>query len=123
MKPTSFQCPLCDAPVGIGPGFEHLCPQSENRPQGVNMYPSTQKERVAQLLDGHGIEATFAPGSISDSILSALTQVRAEALAECRDRGDVSVHGTGECLHCDDGRITLYAKSRMCIECQNRKRD
>lgn len=35
-----------------------------------------------------------------------------------RDR--VSIHGTDDCLNCDTGRITLYAGSRWCIECQHK---
>jgi hypothetical protein len=36
------------------------------------------------------------------------------------DRSKVSVHGTDGCMNCDHGRITIYAGSRYCIECQHK---
>lgn len=34
-------------------------------------------------------------------------------------RGMVSVHGTDGCFNCETGRITLYAASRYCTECEH----
>ena len=34
-------------------------------------------------------------------------------------RGMVSVHGTDGCSNCETGRITLYAASRYCTECEH----
>lgn len=33
-------------------------------------------------------------------------------------RGKVSVHGTDGCTNCETGRITIYAASRYCLECE-----
>jgi hypothetical protein len=37
-----------------------------------------------------------------------------------RDCGH-SVHGSDACLNCETGRITVYAKSRWCMECQQKE--
>lgn len=31
-----------------------------------------------------------------------------------------SVHGSDDCLNCDTGRITVYAKKRWCLDCQQK---
>lgn len=49
--------------------------------------------------------------------IKALARQRDDAIGLNR----VSVHGSGPCLNCDTGRVTLYAKSRWCFECQMRK--
>ena len=33
-------------------------------------------------------------------------------------RGRVSVHGTDGCLNCETGRITIFAASRYCLDCE-----
>jgi hypothetical protein len=33
----------------------------------------------------------------------------------------LSVHGSDVCLNCKTGRITIYAKSRWCLDCQSKK--
>lgn len=34
------------------------------------------------------------------------------------DRSKVSIHGTDGCLNCETGRITVFAASRYCPECE-----
>ena len=38
------------------------------------------------------------------------------------ERSKVSVHGTDGCMGCDEGRITVYAASRHCSECVEKRK-
>lgn len=50
---------------------------------------------------------------------------RTEAIAAWNkrppERNEVWVYGTDGCKNCETGRITLYAKTGWCVECQAKK--
>lgn len=53
-------------------------------------------------------------------IAAALSAVDAVAFARGLQEGrDVSVHGSGPCMACETGRVTLYSRGALCPECRH----
>jgi len=76
----------------------------------------------AALISGHELH-----GYVTDVILSAEERGEARGFERgrraervlWRERKGVSIHGSDGCRNCETGRITLYAASRWCVECEN----
>lgn len=82
--------------------------------------PQSSREQAEALVEKLRRSWNAADG-FQDQVAIALAAIEQAEQRGRQQRYEYQVYGTDACPHCDHGRVTLYFRVNMCVECEHKK--